>query len=281
MNDDSYERLLGLFEGRDARDSLRVAARLILLLAGRADESALASALRAAELPPPPRVLPGEIRHYGYFRSSADYRVRIALRLKRTELERAFVRLREGEHRGDAYRRVNPAGLVPAIARKGEGGADGAGGTLAQSLAIVEYLNDIFPRPDLLPGGAWERARIRAAAMDVACDIHPVCNLRVLNRLREKFGADDDAVREWIAEWIGAGLSALEGRLAAMPVRGRMMFGDGPTLAEVCLVPQIYNARRFGADLSPYSRVMRIHDACMKNRAFREAAPENQPDCDI
>lgn len=286
MNDDSYERLLNLFEGRDARDSLRVAARVILLLAGRADDSALDAAIRDAELPPPPRVRPRDILHYGYFRSSADYRVRIALRLKRAEFRRAFVNLRKGEHCGDAFRRVNPAGLIPAIARDeagegGAGGGSGRGGLLTQSLAVVEYLNDILPRPDLLPGGAWERAQIRAAAMEVACDIHPVCNLRVLNKLRERFGADDAVVREWIAEWIGAGLGAMESRLAARPPHGRMMFGDAPTLAEVCLIPQIYNANRFGVDLSPFPQVMRIHDACMKNRAFREAAPEMQPDCDI
>ena len=281
MNDDSYERLLRLFDGRDARDSLRVAARLILLLAGRADDAALEDAIRDAALPPPAKVGAGDILHYGYFRSSADYRVRIALRLKRAELERAFVRLREGEQRGESFRRVNPAGLVPVVALNGEGGKDGEDGTLAQSLAIIEWLNDLFPRPDLLPGGAWERARIRALAMDVACDIHPLCNSRVLSDLRERFGADDDAVREWVGEWIGRGLRALEGRLAALPARGRMIFGDGPTLAEVCLVPQIYNARRFGVDLSGFSRVMRAHDACMKNRAFREAAPEGQPDCDI
>ena len=278
VNDDSYEILLNLFEGRDVRDSLRVAARVILLLAGRADDSALEAALREAESPPPTRVRPRDILHYGYFRSSADYRVRIALRLKRAEFERAFVNLRKGEHCGDSFRRVNPAGLVPAIVRNGEGGE---GGLLTQSLAIIEYLNDILPRPDLLPGGAWERAQVRAAAMDAACDIHPLCNLRALNKLRERFGADDAAVREWIAEWIGAGLGAMEARLAAAPPRGKLMFGDIPTLAEVCLVPQIYNANRFGMDLSPFPRVMRIHDVCMKNRAFREAAPESQPDCNI
>ena len=276
MNDDSYERLLALFEGREARDSLRMAARVILLLAGRSDDAALDAALREAEQPAPPRASPGEILHYGYFRSSADYRVRIALRLKRAEFKRAFVGLRAGEQRGDAFRRVNPAGMVPAIVR---GGADG--GVLTQSLAIIEYLNDILPRPDLLPGDAWRRAQIRAAALDVACDIHPVCNLRVVNKLRERFGADDAAVREWMSEWIGAGLGAAESRLSSSPSGGRMMFGDAPTLAELCLVPQIYNARRFGIDLSPFPRVMRVHDACMKNRAFREAAPETQPDCDI
>lgn len=278
MNDDSYERLLNLFDGRDARDSLRVAARLILLLSGQTDAASLESALRDARLPPPPKVRPRDILHYGYFRSSADYRTRIALRLKRAELERTFVHLRKGAHRGDSYRRINPAGLVPAIVRKDPEEGDGL---LTQSLAIVEYLNDILPRPDLLPGDAWQRARIRAAAMDVACDIHPLCNLRTLNVLREKFGADDAKIWEWISEWICAGLGAMESRLTANPPRGKMMFGDGPTLAELCLVPQIYNAQRFAVDLSPFPRVMKIHDACMKNRAFREAAPENQPDCDI
>ena len=282
MNDDSYERLLSLFEGRDARDSLRAAARLILLLAGRMDEAELDAAIRDAETPPPPKVRPEDILHYGYFRSSADYRVRIALRLKRAEFARAHVHLRKGEQRGD-FLRVNPGGLIPAIVRGGgeDGSANGGGGLLTQSLAIIEYLNDILPRPDLLPGGAWERAQIRAAAMDVACDIHPVCNLRVLDKLRKQFGADDAAIREWMAEWIAAGLGALEARLATAPPRGKLMFGDAPTLAEVCLVPQIYNANRFAVDLSPYPQVMRVHDACMKNRAFREAAPENQPDCDI
>lgn len=300
MNDDSYERLLALFEGRDARAALPAAARVILLLAGRLDEQEFNAALADAEAAGVGATVgPGELLHYGYFRSSADYRVRIALRLKRAELARAFVHLRKGEQRGDAFRRVNPAGLVPALVRgagadnrvddkgvdKGvdNGKDNGVGweGVLTQSLAIIEYLNDLLPRPDLLPGDAWRRAEIRAAALEIACDVHPLCNLRVLNRLRSQFGADDAAVREWMAEWTGAGLAALEARLAARPAPGKLMFGDAPTLAEVCLIPQIYNAKRFGIDLSPYPRTMRIYDACMKNRAFREAAPEHQPDCDL
>lgn len=276
MNDDSYERLLSLFEGRDARDSLHVAARLILLLTGRIDDAELEAVMREAKTPPPPPMHPEDIRHYGYFRSSADYRVRIALKLKRVEFERTYVHLRKGEHHGD-FRRINPAGLVPALARQDDAG----GGLLTQSLAIIEYLNDLLPRPDLLPGGAWERAQIRAAAMDIACDIHPLCNLRVVNRLRERFGADDETIENWMTDWITTGLDTLEARLTANPPAGKLMFGDAPTLAEICLVPQIYNARRYAVDLSPYPRLMRVHDACITNRAFRDAAPENQPDYDI
>ena len=270
MNDDSYEKILALFEGRDSRDSLRAAARLILLLAGKADDATLDAAVRGAALPSPPEFRPEAVRHFGYFRSSADYRVRIALRLKRAELDRAFVNLKKGGQRGESLLAVNPAGLVPAL-RIGNS-------SLNQSLAIVEFLNDMFPRPDLLPGGALQRAQIRAAAMDAACDIHPLCNLRVLNKLRADFGADDDAVREWIAHWINLGLGALEAKLKADPPRGKFIFGDAPTLAEVCLVPQIYNANRFGVDLSPFPLLNRVHDACMKNRAFLEASPESQPD---
>jgi maleylacetoacetate isomerase len=208
-------------------------------------------------------------RLYTYFRSSAAYRVRIALALKGMDWTPQAIHLRRGEQAGPDFRKVNPLGLLPVWE------ADDL--RLAQSLAIVEYLDEIRPAPPLLPGDARQRAEIRAFAQTIACDIHPLNNLRVLGRLRSAFGAGDEAVTAWIRGWIAPGLSALEAMLGSDHAR-RFCYGDGPTLADICLVPQLYNARRYGLDLAPYPILTRIDAHCRTEPAFLAAAPERQPD---
>jgi maleylpyruvate isomerase len=208
-------------------------------------------------------------RLYTYFRSSAAYRVRIALGLKGLDWAPQPVHLRKGEQAAPEFRAINPAGLVPVWA---EGDF-----RLAQSLAIIEYLDEIRPAPPLLPGDARQRAQIRAFAQVIACDIHPLNNLRVVNRLRDDFGAADDAVKAWTRGWIEPGFAALEVMLGRAHV-ARFCYGDRPTLADVCLVPQVYNARRFDVDLAAYPNLVRIDAACRGEPAFLAAAPERQPD---
>lgn len=206
---------------------------------------------------------------YGYFRSTAAYRVRIALNLKGLSADHRFVHLRKGEQTQAAYRRINPAGLVPYWI---DDDLD-----LAQSLAIIEYLDETHPQPPLLPPDAKGRAIAREIALVVAADIHPIGNLRVLNRLID-MGVDDATRAAWSKHWIETGFDAVEARLAHLP--GPFALGEAPTLADICLVPQVFNARRFGVDLAPYKRIVEIDAAAMSLDAFAAAEPGRQPDAE-
>ena len=210
---------------------------------------------------------------FDYFRSSAAYRVRIALNLKGLAPERAFVHLRRGAQRDDAYLAVNPQGLVPALVTDG-------GAVLTQSLAIIEYLDETHPSPSLLPSGPEARARVRALALAVACDIHPIDNLRVLRYLLHTVGVSEEQKDAWYKYWIDVGLEALEINLARDPATGRFCHGDTPTLADICLVPQMANARRVKMDLVPYPTLTRIDAACQALPAFAAAEPSRQPDAE-
>ena len=205
---------------------------------------------------------------HGYFRSTASYRVRIALNLKGVRYADAFVHLRNGEQRQPAYRALNPQGFVPALSVEGA--------VLTQSLAICEYLDEVHPAPPLLPGDPLRRAQVRGFAQVIACDIHPVQNLKVLDRLRAN-GLDGEAVKRWAATTIAEGLDACDALIAHE--RGPYCFGEQVTLADICLVPQLVNARRFGVALR-WPRVEAIERACLRLEAFRAAAPENQPDAE-
>jgi maleylacetoacetate isomerase len=209
---------------------------------------------------------------HGYFRSSAAWRVRIALGLKGIAHAKAFRHLRKGEQSAPEYRALNPQGLVPALEVAGHG-------VLTQSLAILEWLEEAHPGPALLPADPWGRARVRALAQIVACDIHPIQNLRVLQYLGREMGQTQPAIEAWARHWIGLGLDAVEARLAEAAT-GRFCHGDAPGLADCCLVPQLGNARRFGLDLSPWNRVLAVEAACNALPAFRDAAPERQPDAE-
>jgi maleylacetoacetate isomerase len=209
---------------------------------------------------------------FGFFRSSAAFRVRIALNLKGLAYDDAFIHLRRGDQRQAAYLGVNPQGLVPALEIDGE--------TLIQSQAIVEYLDETHPEPPLLPPDAAGRARVRALAAIVACDIHPINNLRVLRYLMRDLGHDQAAVEAWYNHWIASGFAALESLLAGDPRTGRYSHGDRPGLADIALAPQVVNSERYQLDLSPYPTVARIHGECMKLDAFSAAHPSNQPDRD-
>jgi len=208
---------------------------------------------------------------YDYFRSSAAYRVRIALNLKGLAPERSFVHLRKGNQRAEEYLALNPQGLVPALALDD-------GGVLRQSLAIIEYLEETHPQPPLLPRDAVERARVRAIALAIACDIHPLNNLRVLEYLLHTLGVSPQQKDGWYKYWIDVGFEALETQLARERETGRFCHGDAPTLADVCLVPQLANARRMSVDLSPYPTLTRIEAEFLALAPFAAAAPERQPD---
>lgn len=207
---------------------------------------------------------------YSYFRSSAAYRVRIALNLKGVDYATVPVHLVRGEQRSAGYLALNPAGLVPALVEGGE--------VLTQSLAIVEYLDEVHPAPPLLPGSAADRARIRAIALTLACEIHPLNNLSVLEYLKRTLGAEEAATQAWYRHWVERGLTTVERLLASDPRTGACCHGDTPTLADCCLVPQIFNARRFACPLDHLPTVMRVHDHCMALEAFQRAAPGAQPD---
>ncbi len=210
---------------------------------------------------------------YDYYRSSAAYRVRIALNLKGVAPERVFVHLRKGAQRTDDYLDLNPQGLVPALALDG-------GQTLTQSLAIVEWLDETHPQPPLLPADAAARARVRAIALSIACEIHPLNNLRVLQYLTGTLGVSEAQKDGWYKYWIDTGFEALETQLARESATGRFCHGDTPSLADVCLVPQLANARRFNVDLAPYPTLTRIEAACNALPAFAAAAPARQPDAE-
>ena len=206
---------------------------------------------------------------HGYFRSSASYRVRIALNLKGLGAEHLPHHLRKGEQRDPAYLAINPQGLVPTL-------QDGST-TITQSLAIIEWLEETYPEPPLLPKDPLRRAKVRAFAMALACDIHPVQNLKVLARLRE-LGLPEQQVTGWAA-WVNReGLAACEALIEGEA--GPYCFGDAPTMADLCLVPQLSNARRFGVDLDAFPRLLKAEAAAKNNKAFADAAPERQPDAE-
>jgi maleylacetoacetate isomerase len=206
---------------------------------------------------------------YTYFRSSASFRVRIALNLKGLEWEPEAISLVAGEQGRDAYKAINPQGLVPTL-------VDGDL-RLSQSMAIIEYLDETRPEPPFLANGAAGRARIRSLAQLVACDIHPLNNLRVLKYLKSKLGQEQAAIDDWYRHWCREGLAIYERELEIGPA-GRFSHGDGPTLADICLVPQVFNARRFDLDLKAYPRTMAVFDACMALPAFDAAQPSKQAD---
>ena len=210
---------------------------------------------------------------YDYFRSSAAYRVRIALNLKGLAPEREFVHLRKNFQRSDQYLDINPQGLIPALV------ADG-GEVLTQSLAIIEYLDEVCPAPRLLPAASIERARVRSIALEIACDIHPLNNLRVLLYLKNTLGLSDEQKDGWYRYWVDVGLEATETRIARDSATGRFCHGEAPTLADICLVPQLANARRMNIDVTPYPTLTRIESACLAVPAFVDAAPARQPDAE-
>jgi len=213
------------------------------------------------------------LKLYDYFRSSAAYRVRIALNLKGLVPERVFVHLAKGEQLAGDYLSVNPQGLVPALITD-----DGV--VLSQSLAIIDWLDETHPVPPLMPAEPNERARVRSIALAIACDIHPLNNLRVLNYLSNTLGVTAEQRTGWYRYWIDLGFEALEKRLAGDPRTGPFCHGQSPTLADVCLVPQVANARRFHVDLSPYPAIVHIDAACAALPAFADAAPARQPDAE-
>jgi maleylacetoacetate isomerase len=215
-----------------------------------------------------------EFALYGYFRSSAAYRARIAFNLKGIEPELRFVHLLKdgGQQHTAEYQSLNPQGLIPALAHDGH--------LITQSLAIIEYLDEIVPEPPLLPRDAAGRARARSVAYTIACDIHPVNNLRVNNYLRDNLGVEKEALAAWQKHWITLGFAALETMLARDDETGKFCHGDAPTIADICLIPQIANARRVHVDLTEYPTLLRIEEAALAIPAFAAARPEVQPDAE-
>ena len=208
---------------------------------------------------------------YDYFRSSAAYRVRIALNLKGLSAERRFVHLRRGEQRAPGYLELNPQGFVPLLVVGDR--------RLTQSLAIIEYLEEKHSLPPLLPTGPEDRAWVRSVALAIACDIHPLNNLRVLKYLSKELAIEEPRRNEWYRHWVREGFHALETQLLERDW-GPFCAGTTPTLADVCLVPQVANANRLSVDLTPYPRIRAINDACLALPAFADARPENQPDAE-
>ena len=207
---------------------------------------------------------------YSFFRSSAAFRVRIALNLKKIAYETAAIHLRRNDQGKPDYRAVNPQSLVPTL--------EDGGQKLIQSLAIIEYLDEVHPDPPLLPKDPADRARVRALAEIVACDIHPINNLRVLRYLIHELGHDEAAIGKWYNHWIAAGFEALEPLLASDARTGDFCHGNSPGLADIALVPQVVNAERYKLDLKPYPTIVRIFENCMGLDPFVAAQPQNQPD---
>jgi len=210
------------------------------------------------------------VKLYTYFRSSAAFRVRIALNLKGLAYEPALVHLAKGEHRKPEYGALNPQALVPAL--------EDAGRLLTQSLAIMEYLEETHPQPPLLPKDPFARARARSLALLVACEIHPLNNLRTLTHLKKALGQSEEQVNAWYRHWIADGMAKLESAMAKTPGTGKYSQGDTPGIADCCLVPQVFNAQRYQCELAPYPTIMGIFAECMKLDAFINAQPSRQPD---
>ncbi|WP_392344625.1 maleylacetoacetate isomerase [Pseudoalteromonas prydzensis] len=204
---------------------------------------------------------------YSYFRSSAAYRVRIALNLKNIPHELITVNLLKSEQQGSEYLAKNPQGLLPAL--------ETDNGVLAQSMAILEYLEETYPETPLLFGDAWQKAQIRNLCFAIACDIHPVDNLRVLKYLSGELGVNDEAKNAWYRHWVEVGFEKLE---LLLDSNHDYCVGDKPSLADVCLVPQVFNAYRFNVDMTAYPKIAAIYERCNKLAAFIDAAPQNQPD---
>ena len=207
---------------------------------------------------------------HSFFRSGTSHRLRIALNLKGLAYNYVAVDLRREEHLSEAFRAVNPQGMVPALEIDGQ--------IKTQSPAIIEWLEERYPTPALLPSNADDRAHVRALASIVGCDIHPINNRRILEALRSEFGADEAAINRWCSTWITAGFDAFEALLAADPRRGDFCFGDAPSLADIYLIPQVESARRFKVDMARWPLISAIDAACSNIEAFRLAAPRNQPD---
>ncbi|MEY3215708.1 MAG: Maleylpyruvate isomerase [Pseudomonadota bacterium] len=207
---------------------------------------------------------------YSFFRSGTSHRLRIALNLKGIATDYTAVDLRVDEQLKEAFKAINPQGLVPAL--------DTGEQVLIQSPAIIEWLEEKHPTPALLPAGADARAHVRALAAIVGCDIHPINNRRILQTLRKQFGANEDAINAWCGHWISEGFDAYEALIAADKTRGRFSFGDTPTLADVYLIPQVESARRFNVDLGRWPLISAIDKACGEMEAFKKAAPMAQPD---
>lgn len=206
---------------------------------------------------------------YDYFRSTACYRVRIALNMKNISYERLAVHLvnNGGEQHSPDYLEKNPQAMVPTLNENGH--------IITQSLAIIEYLDEMTPTPPLLPQTPLGRAHVRSMALTVACDMHPLNNLRVLNRLRFQFDADEEQVREWYFHWLKLGFDALESRLQQMPHKSQVCYGHDVTLADICLIPQVYNAHRFGFPMVNYPLINAINDHCLSLSPFKQAVPED------
>lgn len=208
---------------------------------------------------------------YTYFRSSAAFRVRIALNLKGLAYQPVFVHLAKGEHRAATYSKVNVQALLPTLELD-----DGT--RINQSLAIIEYLDETHPAKPLIPKDVLGKARVRSLSYLIASEIHPLNNLRVLQHLKRALGQSEDQVNSWYRHWIADGLAKLEAELAGG--KGKFCHGDSPTMADCCLVPQIFNAKRYQSDLAPYPNTMRVFDACMQQEAFDRAQPSKQPDAE-
>jgi len=212
------------------------------------------------------------LKLYDYFRSSAAYRVRIAINLKQMEVEREFVSLRDGVQLSDGYKTVNPQGLVPTF-------VDDAGRHLSQSLAIIEYFDTIQPEPPLFPADGFDRALVNQFCQIIACDIHPVNNLRILKHLKSEFNLmDADVSDRWYGPWVTKGFDALEPMVAQYSAAGQYCFGDQASAADCCLVPQIFNAQRFDVTLDNYPNLLKVYEFCNQIEAFSEAQPSRQPD---
>jgi maleylacetoacetate isomerase len=212
------------------------------------------------------------VKLYTYFRSSAAFRVRIALNLKGLAYEPVFVHLAKGQHREQQYSAVNPQALLPTLELD-----DGT--RLVQSLAIIEWLDEKHPTPPLIPKDALGRARVRSLSYLIACEIHPLNNLRVLQHLKRALGQSQEQIDEWYRYWIADGLAKLEADLAR-PGTGKYSHGDVPGMADCCLVPQIFNAKRYNSDLKPYPKTLRVFESCMQLDAFDRAQPSKQPDAE-
>ena len=208
---------------------------------------------------------------YDYFRSSTSVRVRVALGLKQIKYDQHSVHLLKGEQRSAEYLARNPHGLVPTLVLE-----DGT--ALTQSLAIIEYLDEVCPEPPLLPLDSKGKARVRALAYAIACEIHPLNNLRVLNWIRKQHGADDQAVAAWFRHWVGETFTPLESALCQSSETGRFCHGDTPTIADICLFAQVANNRRFDIDITPYPTIGRIFEQCLALAAFATALPPHRTD---
>jgi maleylpyruvate isomerase len=214
-----------------------------------------------------------ELILHNYFRSSTSVRVRVALNLKGLPYTYVGCALKEGAQSAPAFLAKNPQGLVPALEVPG-------GEVLTQSMAILEWLEETHPAPPLLPEGAEDRARVRALSYMIACEIHPLNNLRVLKSLTARFGADQDAVADWFRTWVDATMAPLEAMIAGDPRSGRFVHGDAPGMADICIYAQVWNNRRFAVDMTPYPAIARVFAACDALPAFANAAPPVQPDAE-